>query len=165
MNRVGHYFLELRRDTLPWIFILFFVSVIVVTGFIVIKPSLEPSMTLRLGDGIFTTTIIDINQKQATDPIDATVLLPNQAMMARYSYEQMTPVTIRASSGAVDLVWVDDNKRVVHIVKGISSATLDQFTPSSPARYVIELSAGTVKTKTITVGSKADFEEQRVGGF
>ncbi|GEM_PF-781166 len=165
MTAVGRYFLGLRKDTLPWLFILFFLGVIVATGFYVLQPALQPSAMLRLGDGIFTTSMVMVDQKQVGAPIDTATLMQNQAVMLVYGYEQILPVTLRANTAAVDLVWVNNNKKVVYIVKNISSETADQFTPTDSARYIIELAAGTVKNKAIVVGMKADFDERRLGGF
>lgn len=165
MTAVGRYFLGLRKDTLPWLFILFFLGVIVATGFYVLRPALQPSAMLRLGDGIFTTSMVMVDQKQVGAPIETATLMPNQAVMLVYGYEQILPVTLQANTAAVDLVWVNNNKKVVYIVKNISSKTIDQFTPSDSARYIVELAAGTVKNKAIAVGMKADFDERRLGGF
>lgn len=165
MTRVGRYFLGLRRDTLPWLFILFFLGMIVATGFYVLRPAMQPSATLQLGDGIFTTNMVMINDKQASLAIDAADLFQNQAVMLVYDYERILPVTLQPNTTAVDLVWVNNNKQVVYIVKNISSKTANQFTPTDSARYVVELAAGTVKSKAIAVGMKATFDERRVGGF
>lgn len=165
MTGVGRYFLGLRRDTLPWLFILFFLGLIVAAGFYVLRPAFEPSATLQLGDGIFTMDMVMVNAAQASDPIDVTQLLPTQAVMRIYDYERILPVTLQADAGAIDLVWVNKDKRVVYIVKNISSRTINQFTPTDSAKYIIELAAGTVKNRAIAVGAKATFTERRVGGF
>jgi uncharacterized membrane protein (UPF0127 family) len=165
MTVVGRYFLGLRRDTLPWLFILFFLGVIVATGFYVLRPALQPNTTLQLGDGIFTTSMVTVGDRQVSAAIDASNLLQNQAILRIYNYEQVLPVTLQPNTAAVDLVWLNNDKRVVYIVKDISSKTVNQFTPTDSARYIVELVAGTVKSKVIAVGMKATFDEQRAGGF
>lgn len=135
------------------------------TGFYVLRPAMQPSTTLQLGDGIFTTDMVMVNDRQATDAIDTTKLLQNQAVLRIYGYDRILPVTVQADLAAVDLVWVNNDKRVVYIVKNVSTKTINQFTPVDPARYIIELAAGTVKSKAIAVGMNATFNEQRVGGF
>lgn len=165
MTVVGRYFLGLRKDTLPWLFILFFLGVLVAAGFYVLRPAFEPSATLQLGDGVFTTDMVMVNAAQAGDPIDTMQLLPDQAIMRIYDYEQIIPVTLQADAAAIDLVWLNNDKKVVYIVKDISSRTINQFTPSESAKYIIELAAGTVKHRAIAVGAKATFAERHVGGF
>jgi uncharacterized membrane protein (UPF0127 family) len=165
MTAVGRYFLGLRKDTLPWLFILFFLGVLVAAGFYLLRPAFQPSATLQLGDGIFTTDMVRVSAAQAGDAIDAAQLLPDQAVMLVYDYEQILPVTLQANAAAVDLVWVNNDKKVVYIVKNISSRTINQFTPTDSAKYIIELAAGTVKNRVIAVGAKATFTERRVGGF
>lgn len=165
MTVVGRYFLGLRKDTLPWLFILFFLAVIGVTGFYVLRPALLPSATLQLGDGIFTTSMVRVGQSQAAAAINTTELSPAQAVLLVYDDERILPVKLQANPAAVDLIWVNNEKKVVYIVKNISSETVDQFTPSNTARYIVELAAGTVNNRAIGVGMKATFDEHRIGGF
>jgi uncharacterized membrane protein (UPF0127 family) len=165
MTVVGRYFLGLRKDTLPWLFILFFLAVIGVAGFYVLRPALQSSTTLQLGDGVFTTSVVTVTQAQAAAALNTTDLQPNQAVMLVYDDERILPVTLQANPAAIDLVWINNEKKVVYIVKNISSETVNQFTPSGVARYVVELAAGTVKNRAIAVGMKATFDEHQGGGF
>lgn len=43
----------------------------------------------------------------------------------------------------IDIIWLDRNHEVVHIEKNISPETFPKvFTPSKPARYVLEVKSG-----------------------
>ena len=60
----------------------------------------------------------------------------------------------------LDIVWLNSDKKVVFIVKNASpeGGANTIFTPKATARYVIELPAGTVASKAITVGLAAVFD-------
>jgi uncharacterized membrane protein (UPF0127 family) len=55
---------------------------------------------------------------------------------------------------AIDIIWVDDAQKVVHVEKGAAPESYPaMFVPEIPAKYVIETAAGFVEKNTITVGS------------
>lgn len=46
---------------------------------------------------------------------------------------------------ALDMIWLDESKKVIKVQENIAPETYPQnFCPDSPAKYVIELNAGTV---------------------
>jgi uncharacterized membrane protein (UPF0127 family) len=63
-------------------------------------------------------------------------------------------------------VWLDKEKKVVYIVKNAQPEGYPQqdFTPKQDARYVLELPAGTVSSKSIIVGKSAVFDENNLEG-
>ncbi len=55
----------------------------------------------------------------------------------------------------LDIVWLDNSYRVVHIernVPGCLSETCATYTPTVPARFVLEMRAGVVSANGIVVG-------------
>jgi uncharacterized membrane protein (UPF0127 family) len=66
----------------------------------------------------------------------------------------------------LDIVFLDDAGRVVEVVMDAQPCRAEpcpRFTPSRPARAVLELSAGTAATHGLEVGSRIEFD--RVSGF
>lgn len=60
---------------------------------------------------------------------------------------------------AIDIVWLDSEKTVVHLEEDISPDTYpDVFKSSVPARYVIELSANTISNIELVLGDKVEFD-------
>lgn len=59
----------------------------------------------------------------------------------------------------LDILWLDSQKKVVHIVKNAAPelSTSQTFRPTKPARYVIELPAGAVDKNKFKVGDVANF--------
>ena len=59
---------------------------------------------------------------------------------------------------SIDIIWLDAEKRVVHIEKDVSPETYPRtFCPSKPAKYVIELNAGEASRASIHPGQKLSF--------
>jgi len=59
---------------------------------------------------------------------------------------------------AIDIVWLDSQKTVVHIERGVSPDTYPTvFLPQEPARYVIELQSGVVERLRLQNGDEVYF--------
>lgn len=55
---------------------------------------------------------------------------------------------------AIDIVWIDDEFRVVGMEKEVSPETFPQiFYPSQPVKYVLELPAGFLEKHYIDIGT------------
>ena len=67
----------------------------------------------------------------------------------------------------IDIIWLNQHKRVVYIVKNASPelSTTMTFNPKEPARYVLELPAGSVDKAAIKSGNFASFDETDSGKF
>ena len=66
-----------------------------------------------------------------------------------------------------DIVWLDNKKKVVHIVKNASSESTPStlFGPLVNARYMIELRGGIVDAKAIHIDQTANFDEKNIQGL
>ncbi len=54
---------------------------------------------------------------------------------------------------SIDIIWVDESKKIVHIVEGASPDSYPEaFIPEIPAKYVIETAANFVSENRIMVG-------------
>jgi uncharacterized membrane protein (UPF0127 family) len=68
--------------------------------------------------------------------------------------------------GSYDVVWLDNSKKIVYIVKNASSESVPtKFVPNERARYIIEMPAGSVDAKAINVDKKAYFDESNIKGI
>jgi uncharacterized membrane protein (UPF0127 family) len=61
---------------------------------------------------------------------------------------------------SLDIIWLDAQKKVVHIEKNVSPDTFPKsYCPTEPAQYVIELNAGEAQKSDIHVGQTLRFDE------
>jgi uncharacterized membrane protein (UPF0127 family) len=59
---------------------------------------------------------------------------------------------------SIDVIWIAEDGTVVHIEEYVHPDTYPRvFTNETPARYVLEVTAGTVEAYNISVGSKVTF--------
>jgi uncharacterized membrane protein (UPF0127 family) len=60
----------------------------------------------------------------------------------------------------IDIVWLNSNKQVVYMAKDAEIPTDSNyriFIPKKPAKYVLELPAGSIKARMIVLNSIAIF--------
>lgn len=53
----------------------------------------------------------------------------------------------------LDIIWLDQNFKIIHIERDLSPSTYPNvFYPGSPAKYVIEVNAGTAERFSLAIG-------------
>jgi uncharacterized protein len=61
----------------------------------------------------------------------------------------------------IDIVWLDEERRVVHVQEGAppcKAEPCDVYQPLRRASYVIEINAGQARKEKLTVGSTVEFK-------
>jgi hypothetical protein len=114
---------------------------------------------LWLGDGIFRISIAETQLARERGLSGKSELANDQALLMVFPSEDKWGIWMKNMNFPLDIVWLGSNKKVIYIVK---NATYDDQTtvykPKSPAKYVVEVPAGTVTTKSIGIGAQAIFQ-------
>jgi uncharacterized membrane protein (UPF0127 family) len=88
-------------------------------------------------------------------------LPPNTGMLYIFDASERHRVRTKAFKIPVDIVWLDDARRVVHLVEGAKPCTEDPCPaygpPAANARYVIETNAGFIKEEGLAPGAELKF--------
>lgn len=148
-----------KKDLLSGVLVAFVLLLVGVAAVYVLWPQLQPHATLRLGDGIFTAKIANTDAERAQGLSNTDQLPANQAMIFIFDKDDKWPMWMKDMSYPIDILWLNKDKQVVYIVKNASPDSYpDKFVPSSDARYVIELPAGTVDSKAIRTNDSAVFD-------
>jgi uncharacterized membrane protein (UPF0127 family) len=152
--------MSLRKDRLSWAFIGLGLAVVGVTAFFALAPHMRPQLTVRLGDGVFDAIVIRPGRNETFD-LNKRELRQTQAVLRIYDSNSLWAVDVKRRVAAFDLVWLDNNKKVVHIVKHASrdSKPDTTFQPVEQARYVLEFADGIVDSKAMRIGGTAYFDE------
>ena len=155
--------MSLRKERLSWVFILLFLAVIGAAAYFVLLPQLRSQMTLRLGDGIFKAVTLSPEESSRQAGGDVPQLSDNKAIIHVYDADAFWLIDTKYRSTTFDIIWLDKDKKVVHIVKNASSESEPDtlFQPKEVARYIVELRGGTVEEKAIRITSTAIFEDEK----
>jgi len=81
-------------------------------------------------------------------------------MLFIFKDEGVYPFWMKNMLIPLDILWLDDNKQVVYIIKNFQPCESDPCPSANlnvPARYVLELNAGTADRAGIAVGDTASF--------
>lgn len=156
-----------KKDALSWGAVVLVLLAVAGAAAYVLWPQLQPHTSLRLGDGVFTARVIKTKAEREASAKESRKLRSDQAVIFVYGNEEKWPVTAEGTAAEVDIVWLDEDKRVVYIVKNAppESFPYETFVPKRKARYVIELPGGTIGPKAINVGGQASFDENHLEGW
>lgn len=136
------------------------VALVLATAAIIISSTIQSRTTLNIGDGVFTAKLATTPSQRDQGLGDATSLAPDQALILAYPSDSKWPVSVIGNKPAIDIIWVNADKKIVYIVTDASPDTSDQtvFSPKENARYAIEVAAGSVGNLNIKVNSSVVFE-------
>jgi uncharacterized membrane protein (UPF0127 family) len=109
---------------------------------------------------VFDAVVIRPGRNETFD-LNKRELRQTQAVLRIYDSNSLWAVDVKRRVAAFDLVWLDNNKKVVHIVKHASrdSKPDTTFQPVEQARYVLEFADGIVDSKAMRIGGTAYFDE------
>jgi uncharacterized membrane protein (UPF0127 family) len=156
-----------RNKFLSWLLVVFMLLLVAVAAFYVLKPQLEQHTTLRLGDGVFKARVAKTDAEREKGLSGTAKLRDDQAMLFVFGSDGKWSIWMKDMSYPIDIVWLNKDKKVVHIVKNAppESYPYESFVSKEDARYVVELPAGTADKKRIVIDKQAAFDENRLEGW
>ncbi|MCC6139145.1 MAG: DUF192 domain-containing protein [Nitrospira sp.] len=106
--------------------------------------------------------IADTPQKRAAGLMYRDHLKKDHGMMFFFDQAQEWTFWMKNTLIALDLIWMDEKKRVIHIERNVPVCTrtddsCPQYRPNDGALYVLEIAAGTVDGLKIEKGTKLQF--------
>lgn len=84
----------------------------------------------------------------------------DQGMLFIFEREDVYSFWMKNMLIPLDLIWLDREKRIVHIERCIPPCKEEpcpSYTPKVPAQYVLELKAGSVERRGIKIFDRLDF--------
>jgi uncharacterized membrane protein (UPF0127 family) len=159
--------MSLRKERLSWVFIGALLAAVGATAHFVLLPQLQPHLTLRIGDGVFNARVVSASQYAKNGIQNISQLREDRAILHIYDSEELWSIDMKDRHDSFDIIWLDSEKKVVHIVKNASSESVPSttFNPQVNARYMIEMRGGIVDAKSIRINSDAYFDEKNIQGL
>jgi uncharacterized membrane protein (UPF0127 family) len=100
---------------------------------------------ISIGDTTFTVYVADTEALRTKGLSGWKELLPHEAMVFVFEKEGSYPFWMKDMAFNIDIVWLDASFKPVHIEKNVSPASYPTaFSSEVPAKYVVEVPAGTV---------------------
>lgn len=112
--------------------------------------------TLSIGDTSFSAEIVDTNLKRQMGLSGRNNLPEDSTMVFVFDGKQQRCFWMKDMRFAIDIVWLDETKRVVAIERSVQPSTYPESF-CHDGMYVAEFVAGTADKNDIEVGSQSNF--------
>ncbi len=113
----------------------------------------EPLLPIRLGGADMFASVADSPSERQLGLSRTTALPADVVKLFVFPTEDLWSFWMKEMLYSIDIIWLDATGKIVHIESAVSPETYpNSFTPSSPAKYVIETNAGFVATQNMQVG-------------
>ncbi len=113
---------------------------------------------LRVRDRTFKLQIADSPEKQQLGLGKRESLRPDDGMVFIYTDEAQRCFWMKDMRFAIDIIWLDKQKEIVHIGPDIRPETYPKtFCPDKSAQYVVELSSGMAARTGLRAGQPLEF--------
>lgn len=139
------------------------VLIVIATAIAFMATNFQPRTEVRVGSGVFQVKVAADPKAREVGLSSVEQLGPNEGLLMVFETEDKHGIWMKDMKVPIDIVWLDSSKKVIHIVTNAAPelSTDHTFTPTKPAKYVLELRAGATAQFTVKIGDTADFT---VGG-
>lgn len=120
----------------------------------------QPRVELRLGSGIFKAKVAATQSARELGLSGVDKLSADEGLIMVFPSDSTWNIWMSGMKVPIDIVWLDSQKKVVYIVRNADPELHEDkvFVPLNPARYVVELPAGSVQQYGVKSGDIADFD-------
>ncbi|MBP7804931.1 MAG: DUF192 domain-containing protein [Candidatus Pacebacteria bacterium] len=85
-------------------------------------------------------------------------LQPNEGMLFVFDEPGRTPFWMKDMNYSIDIIWIDENKKVIDITRDLSPSSFPNvYPPKEPALYALEVPAGFAAAHDVIVGTDVSF--------
>ena len=114
--------------------------------------------TLALNQAIFTVELAQTDEEKASGLSGRETLDEREGMLFVYDSEMIPSFWMKDMNFAIDIIWIDANKKITNITSNLSPNTFPQtFSPQKPIKYVLEVPAGTAAKNKLKIGDLIHF--------
>lgn len=121
--------------------------------------SFAPKTSVHVGSGFYDVDLANTDAARNKGLAGIDDLGVNGGLLMDFKSSGEWGIWMKGMKVPIDIIWLDQGKKVIYIKKGAnpSTGTTVTYTPKSPARYVLELPAGSVDKSAIQIGQVAQF--------
>lgn len=118
----------------------------------------ETVKTLKIGKNILNIEVADTNAERIQGLSGKQGLAENESMLFVFDTEGYYGIWMKDMNFSIDIVWLDKNKKIIHIEKDVSPETYPKIfyalKNGQPilSLYVLETSAGFLAQNNIQIG-------------
>lgn len=145
--------------------IIMFVVIVVAAGVLIAFAGFFLSMLSKrdnrqvvIDDQSLTVRVVQTPTDRQRGLSGAKSLAEDQGMLFVFDGDAKHGIWMKEMNFAIDIIWMDKDRKIVHIEKNITPETYPTvFYSSAPSRYVLEVPANYTDRHDIRVGMVASF--------
>ncbi len=138
------------------LYILFFIGCVVMI--ITFANKGEKRIDAQLGGVTLSLEIADTAFLRTRGLSGHQPLASNEGMLFVFPEDDLYEIWMKDMLFSIDIIWLDSEYRIVDVKERASPESYPEvFTPSVPARYVLELSLGFFKLHGLKKGDRLEF--------
>ena len=119
-----------------------------------------PTIVVEVGSATFIAEVATTQEERFLGLSGRASLAQDAAMWFDLGTERDAAFVMRGMRFDIDMVWVDEALRVVHVTQGANAPADDtegdalvRYSPGEPVRYVLEIGAGLAEAHGIAPGA------------
>jgi uncharacterized protein len=114
----------------------------------------RPTIQAQIGSGKFNVWVANTEPQLIQGLSGITKLPTDGGLFMDFKTDDTWGIWMKDMRIPLDIVWLDKDKKVVYIIQNAQPETPVKtvYRPSQPARYVLELPAGSVRQAAIQTG-------------
>ncbi len=120
---------------------------------------------IRIKNQEFLVEIADTDEERIKGLSGRESLPEGRGMLFVFDQPGMYGFWMKDMLFSIDIIWLSEEGRVVHIVKNASPESFPEvFYPAAEAKYVLELPAGTAERLGLQIGDEVFLPQEFLGG-
>ena len=152
--------MNLVKTFLTWTIILGFLAFAGWQAYMFITKSSQPHTTVTVRGDTYNVGLAITKAEREKGLSGTKSLAKDEGLLFVFPKEDKWGIWMKDMEISIDIIWLDDEKNAIYLVKHAepSSYPYSTYQPTSPAKYVLELPAGTIEARGYSVGTKVTFE-------
>ncbi len=119
------------------------------------KIATATSTALKIGEEVIPVEMADTPEKRTLGLSGRESLEEGTGLLFLFDISGQHGFWMKDMRFSIDIIWISENWVVVDIDKDVKPETFPKiFSPSTPAKYVLEVPAGTAERKHIDMGQE-----------
>jgi len=151
------------ENKITWVIVIMAVFGLVYVGYSAVFGDVKNSTAVSVGPKTFYAKLAQTDAEREKGLSGTEKLAENEGLLMVFDREATWKIWMKDMNYPIDIVWIDDKKKVVHTVRNARPESYPDryFMPSQNALYVLELPDGSVNKYGIAVGKQVNFDHER----
>lgn len=122
--------------------------------------------SLKINNASLNVELADTPEKRLLGLGGRKKLGKNNGMIFLYSAFGFYPFWMKDMNFALDIVWIDENYKIIDITKGIQPDTFPKtFVSQMPSQYILEVNDGWINKNNVNIGDSILFGDNILKSF